>query len=464
MNKNKINDFLKFWQQILIENRNMDLKKTNVTHIIYNYLIKLGVSDNDKYKNNQEFFSKWIDYFKNKKNINVFISPTWQYFCQFINGDVYKMNNYIKLYIPVDYNHLYRSGIEIFDFLEKNNISHLSKIGQEIRFDNIIVRLTNINDAKRLINFVNNNSYIQEGLIMPNPFSFNINNIAITSDGNISYNRIICAYIRLYLSYMKDNNLIQEINAISFITFIKNLYQSKINNITNNNELFTQFELHNNKELIDLKNITELIISSYKDYSLEDFNGFYNKIISKEQTNYELEDELEINKLLLKALEIMSNKEDKKTAIQRITRLLETDNYNYITNEKNLRYQLLNIDFANKLKIILNKKKINLISYINTIPITKDEEKNLIEKLLEESVQIMSNKYGENTAIENIYYFYKTSNPMFITRDNDLRNRFMTINFKEKVDKLLKNSNMDFKEYLEIIKEKCNINNKKRRQ
>ena len=474
MNKDKINEFLLFWKQIILENPELDFHDRNMVNTIYHHLIRIGVSEEDKNKLAEPFFDRWINYFKDKENIKVFVSPTWQYFCQFKNGNVDHLDNYIKLYIPIDYNHLYKSAIEIFDYLEKNNISHLSKIGKEIRFDNIVVRLTNINDAKKLIAFVNSNPYIMEGMIKPNPFTFTENSISITSDGNLSYNQVIATYIGLYLAYMKDNNLLQDINPNTFFNFINNFYQKILKDDSNIKETTKKFKLYNNKELIDLKNITELIITSYNDYYIEQFNEYFNKINNKQQVNDRNLDENKTKELLFNAIKIMSNKENREVAIGRIKILLMTDNYNYITRENNLRYQLKEYDFANKLKILLSSKHISLENYLYVIESLKNkdnnvtestikEDNNLIEELLVECISVMKMKYGIEDTRENLYHFYNSNNPMLITRQNDLRNRVMSINFKEEIDKELIKNNMTFLEYLNYLEDKYELNNEKRR-
>ncbi len=450
MDKIRINEFLSFWKQIIIENPNLDFKSQDMTRTIYYHLIKLGVNEEEKKIKTNSFFDEWISYFKNKNNINVFVSPNWKYFCQFKNGEVDNFDNFIKLYIPTDYNHLFKSAIELFNYLEVNNISHLSKIGSEIRFDNIVIRLTNIEDAKKVINFINSNSYIKEGLIKNNPFANSIDNISMVSDGYLSYNKVISTYIRLFLNHMKENKKENNINSDTFINFINNYYQDNINN---KKELIKEFELNNNDEIKDLKNITKLILNTYnKNYTFDEYNEFFNEI-----TNIVLLNE-DIDKLLINALEIMINKENKEIAIERMNILLSTNNYNVITRNFNLRNRLYQNNFASRLRNMLINKNISLNNYINSLI-----NNNQLEELLKECIIVMSNKYGMEITLENLNYFYITNNIELITRTNNLRNRIESINFKDEINKLLSINNITFKEYLNLLIEKYNLNNEKRR-
>lgn len=452
MDKIKINEFLSFWKQIIIENPNLDFKKIDMTRTIYHYLIKLGVNEEEKEIKTNNFFDEWIKYFKDKNNINVFVSPNWKYFCQFTNGNVDNLDNFIKLYIPTNYNHLFKTAIELFNYLNENNISHLSKIGSEIRFDNIVIRLTNIEDAKKVVNFINSNPYIKEGLIKCNPFANSIDNISMVSDGYLSYNRVISTYIRLFLDNMKDNNSVNDINSDTFINFINNYYQNKFKN---KNELIKEFELNHKEELNDLKNVTELIINTYhKNYSFDEYSVFFNKITNNNQL---LNDDIET--LLIEALEIMINKENKELALERIDYLLNTNDYGIITRNFGLRDRLYRNNFANRLKIFLNSKNISINNYINSL----ESKNNQIEELLKECIIIMSMKFGREITLENLYYFYITNNTTLITRTNNLRSKIENINFKEEIDKILNINKITFKEYLDLIIEKYSLNNEKRR-
>lgn len=70
----------------------------------------------------------WREHFKNIKNINAFRSDNWRYFFQFTNGDLLEDTSYIKLYIPIDSEHLYEGINELFEFMAENDIKHLSKV------------------------------------------------------------------------------------------------------------------------------------------------------------------------------------------------------------------------------------------------------------------------------------------------------------------------------------------------
>lgn len=119
---------------------------------IYHYLS--GRSFNNAIEINNEsnrMFDRWCNRFKNRSNIKVFVDDNWKYFCQFTNDDI-TINgtlDYIKLYIPLDLNHIEEGANRIFDFLERNNIKHHSKIATHVRVDDVVVRLYRKEDAMK---------------------------------------------------------------------------------------------------------------------------------------------------------------------------------------------------------------------------------------------------------------------------------------------------------------------------
>ena len=72
---------------------------------------------------------------------------------------------------------MYDCANELFEFMARNNIYNVSKIGKHPRFDNIVLRIYNKKDASRIQYFIDNNELIQRNLLPPNPFAIIKNNI-----------------------------------------------------------------------------------------------------------------------------------------------------------------------------------------------------------------------------------------------------------------------------------------------
>ena len=119
-----IDDFLKFFRDLSLQNPLLPLDY----EIIYKALTQLGVlSDYDCYFfgcNIEHFFEYWIDHFKDVSNCNVFVQENWNSFCQFCSTDdeIKSSNEHLKVYVPLDLEHIKEGAVEIFEFLSKENI------------------------------------------------------------------------------------------------------------------------------------------------------------------------------------------------------------------------------------------------------------------------------------------------------------------------------------------------------
>ena len=189
------------------------------------------------------------------------MDPKWQYFCQFIsqkpNEDLTKNPNHIKLYIPLDAKHIYRGVDKIFNFLSSQNISHISKVDSNIRNDDIVIRLTNLDDAKKLIN----STYLQEGLMPPNPFLYQEGGIAMTCDGTLSFSNALSCMLTEYIKQKNTNHQLDSINVYDFYSFVNSLYQNLYQSYSKDIQQISQYfpRVTNSKGVSDLKWIFEII-------------------------------------------------------------------------------------------------------------------------------------------------------------------------------------------------------------
>ena len=365
MNKNiRKNEFLGYFANLLKQNPNL---KLSIEHI-YSKLIELGV-DNNKDNNIENLFKTWITYFENSENIDVFVLKKHKDFCNFVNKNnvAQNYNNHLKIYIPLDKEHIEHGAKLIFEFLNINNISHASKISKNIRFDDIVIRLVNANDLKLLLMFIDKMDYIKKGLIEPNPFAFNYNGFAMVCDQKLSYNYVISNYILLYLNSKKEHNQLDFFTCDEFIYYIKKYYKN--NFVTDNKEIIfsdfiNQFDDGYDEEIIEnLKDITTLIInSSQNDFSLDDYINHYNLTLNKQQKK------LKIDETMKYIVEIMLEKYNNLEIVkEKIINYIETGNERWITRRKDLRINISKINFRKELKIYLTKINLKSKAYIEYI-------------------------------------------------------------------------------------------------
>ncbi len=198
-----INNFLNYIYDLKKSNSDLVLDKD----LVYKELCRYGIKDSDMepdraLKNYNYLFGRWFDYFYPIKNVSAFCDPKWSYFFQFVNGEFRSSEQFIKLYIPIDGKHLEESVNRLFKYIASLGVEHCSKVSQEIRSDNVIVRLRKDDyyNAMKIINFINSDEYIKNGLNKTNPFVPTVNGIGIMEENGISYNGEIAALIASYIN------------------------------------------------------------------------------------------------------------------------------------------------------------------------------------------------------------------------------------------------------------------------
>ena len=163
--KEEMQEFLDFMYEIRKQNPNMIFTGDTV----YSQLRDRGLprSERDEFGKGldvRRFFDRWQNDFKGRKTWTGVTRNFWYWF-QFVNG-TRDEKEFIKLYIPINMPHLYEGVKQLFDFIDREGIQHQSKVGQNMRIDNVIVRLKkgDIASANKIIDFINNNPYLRTGL------------------------------------------------------------------------------------------------------------------------------------------------------------------------------------------------------------------------------------------------------------------------------------------------------------
>jgi len=385
MDKRRINEMLQHWAEIY---RSNPTKSFSDRHF-YHHLIFQGVKPEDREVNlgilpskvNPDYrkalgeisplchpnspFNNWIQYYADSPQTSCFVAYNWQYFCQFISKDnqARLAGEHIKIYIPLDAQHIEEGAKIIFDFLEKNHISHLSKIGREIRFDDIVVRLINPEDAKKLIQFVSSVPYLQEGLIQANPFAFQQNGIAMAVDGSLSFNSTVAKLLNAYMDYKRNSGTLNNVNADDFYAYLRALYLDQFVYHRNNNlERICQWEPdeeNNYREVIAL-----IIKVQDPSFTLEDYMQHYATCADVELlTESKI---FETNRLLIEAIQAMTLRWG-KNGIPSVRDYYDTGDPTYITRRNDLRDRMENSKFRATLKAILHQRRMSFNQYAQVL-------------------------------------------------------------------------------------------------
>lgn len=268
----KLNEMEQFLNRLLhiVQENNLYLS----SDMVYSELKHYGLKQNDKVNgrlgNVKFLFDRWINNFKNRKNISVFNSENWEYWCQFVNNCY--SDEYIKLYIPIDKDHIEEGVNQLFSFNAKNNIRHQSKVGKEIRSDNVIVRLEkgDMKSLKLIIDYISSNPYIKNGLNKVNPFIPCINGIGVMNETGISYNDEISKVIAHYINEHRNdrkidlNNFIVEAKKGMYLDEVIHVFDNACGknkqNVINNGTLQV---LNNDQKYVLLNNTINATLIKY---------------------------------------------------------------------------------------------------------------------------------------------------------------------------------------------------------
>lgn len=406
-NYDLIQYFINMIGEFAISNPDKDIDK----NFIYSQLMGFNIKNEQlPYYSISHEFENWKARYNNNPNINAF-EVDKRPFLWFTNGKM--RGNEVKLYIPMDYNHIKEGANQLFDFLINSGIEHQSKIADKIRNDNLVVRVNSLEDAEKIIKFVKNNDYIQEGLIKTNPFLTNFNGVGLAMDNNYSYNSTICQILSNFINYLKKYNRFDLLTVDNLNQYIKN----SIPNIQD----------------LDLKDIYTLLSKTTdKNFKLQDFiNHADNKLIDSyakdrkriTDPKYYLEEAIKITK-----------KTHPKNCEIAILEYLK-GNSNYFTNTNRVRDGLIkyvhpgdlinimrtklsenNINIPNSDKELINtyinlvlsdvyKKQFNIIcSAYNNTEIAYDQNQAVAairDLIVNNSVKYFTNRFNDRTNLNN---------------------------------------------------------------
>jgi len=386
----EINEMLRYLAEVARSNPEMRFNTKQSHNLVYGMLIHNGVKQEDRttdlssgiskdipnltlnpdaisyYAHPQSTFNNWIQLFSKRKT-NVFVDPEWSYFCQFIseNKQARQAREHLKIYIPLDAEHIEFGAKMIFEFLEQQNIPHLSKIGRAIRFDDIVVRLVNPNDVDKLLDFVKNNSYLKEGLIKPNPFAFQKDGIAMAVDGSLSYNSTVASLMELYTDNRRRTNKLDTVSVEDFYNFVYQKYKGQFID-RNDNTLQNFFNWDSQAEANNYRQVMQLLINAHSpNFSFKDYLEHYAQC-----AGIQLEDQRtvsETNEMLLEALQAMTLRFDHPTGFWNVEGFFHSGQPTLITSKNGLRSRMVNSTFRQSLANILKKNNMSFSQYASQL-------------------------------------------------------------------------------------------------
>lgn len=208
--------FLKYYAKVCKQNPDVRINKST----IYAGLMDYGLSQDEKRKRIRPLFNKWIDHFKNK-NLKVFHAPEQDGFLQFHNKD-YSKNEYVKIYLSFKAEDMEECVNIIFDYIDRNNFKTFSKVADMTRSDSVVLRMCEVEDAKKIIDFVNNNEQLRSKAKPVNPFTIQDGIVGMANDRYLSYNSTVSFLISEYFKNIKDYD---QVSLQDFRKYVSKLYE-----------------------------------------------------------------------------------------------------------------------------------------------------------------------------------------------------------------------------------------------
>lgn len=254
------------------------------SNMIYHELIKYGIDD--RYKRvdfSKEVFPSLVD--KNNQRNRKYGTNNEGYvdyehfsgkFCVFCNDNLLKDGDPVKLYVAWEPEYVDNYVDSIIDFMVKNNMSYYLKVSKIVRNDMVTIRIGDITDAYKVIEFINNN--LQRGHIKTNPFCMNKGIVGLAVDNYNSYNSRVEKLIGSYYEY-KISLGERDVGYDDFVEFVSHFHYAKNNESDGN--------VRNNP--VFLNEIKNLIYNSLTTNDIKEFeNHYYNvfKNRKKKRQNY----------------------------------------------------------------------------------------------------------------------------------------------------------------------------------
>ncbi len=200
----------------------------------------------------------------------------------------------IKLYIPTNKENLQEVTSKLLDYLLENSVIYEMKVADNIRADDIVVRIYNKDEtARNIIDFINEE--LKDKLLKTNPFLLKDGAVGIACDGDFSYNESIARFLAEYLKANEDN--LENVGLDGFKEYMQGIkdkigtdkeYMSKMlksmDRIINNDHVNDLSYLYNSVKIVDLINIA---LDEQK--GLKEFKEHWKKITDKEEIKKEID-------------------------------------------------------------------------------------------------------------------------------------------------------------------------------
>lgn len=192
----------------------------------------------------------------------------------------------IKLYIPTNKENIQEVAPELFDYLLNRYVMHETKISNDIRSDDIVIRVYDDRYVKGIVDFVNEK--LSDKVIKTNPFVMRDGVVGIARDGGLSYNERISKFLSEYLLSNQENS--ENVNSNGFEKYVQGLRTKILTDKEYISQVLSEEDRKHYSRVSDLDyiydnaTIMELVILALnKEKGIEDFNEYWKSITNKQE-------------------------------------------------------------------------------------------------------------------------------------------------------------------------------------
>ena len=433
---NDMNHFIKELSKLYHQNPDMPLTSDTIYHQLMVYgLSPKEIQDCDI----QDIFEPLMEHYRNS-NLDVFVSEEQKGFLQVRTSNC--NIKCVKMYLSFPKDKMQMASERIFDFIASNNITNGSKISRRIRSDSIVLRISDVNDADKVLKFINSDRELLRYAKATNPFSLKEGIVGISYDDMLSYNSVLSSLMKEYFVYLKNNNNLKKGDLKDFANFVDYYYNEIF--ITKNSlvdftksELFNSFTYRTQNTGKLINNFEQIIrIINYTVHNKLDKNLFYNFMNEYQTKNNEFMFANEYNEryskikteLLNSYISLATQKYGSGNVYLYLQEYL-TGNKNAITNDNNFRQQFITYLPVDELRLLVNNDPKSYVdnyfeTLVNKPAVNENQFSNDYRYILFCKIcNATANKHGVNQLMAAIEKGTEGDYRFFTNADEHLRDR-----------------------------------------
>lgn len=433
---NKIKDmdlFLSYLKEIYSTNPSLDV----LSDTIYNELCLFYVSNGKRKRIKKENLLKVQVNLKDSFPDNTVISGRNRYFYTFENrcgksDSVFyrEIQSSIEIFVASPASKIYEMASKVFNFIINNNIVCQCKIAKVMRNDAFVIRVSDKEKAKMIIDYINSLEYNSD--IKPNPFIFNTGNVGVVSSRELSYTNILSLLLRNYFIKVREE---AEVDSYDFANFIESellFFES------GNYDYFYKSYGISFEDVNSFINSSRLIMDNIrKNLTLDDVFSYSS---SKSNDDYFSFDDKSLEKLLY-VIYRLSNYYNTSDVHKMMEYYSKTGNADIFTRRDSIRYTVVSSISPVKLKYMVMKIGTNA---------------------LYDSVRLTLDKYDDKQCIYAIEKFILTGLLDGFTRDDGVRNKLGLVVPRDWLNDIMMNElDGKNKDIFKVINRLSNVDKKK---